>query len=173
MATATLISVEEYLATTYRPDVDYLEGVILKRNVGQYDHSRSQINIAFYIRGREKVWGIRALAEQRVQVKHDRFRIPDVCVLRGDTPVEQIITRPPILCIEILSPDDRMSEMQERVDDYLAFGVRYVWVVDPRRRRATAYDASGIREVAEDGVLRTEDPAMELPLVEVLEPPAA
>jgi Uma2 family endonuclease len=173
MATATLVPVEEYLSASYRPDVDYLEGVILERNVGQYDHSLLQISIGSYFHVRRTLWGIRALTEQRLQVKPHRFRIPDVCVLRGDAPIEQIITRPPILCIEILSPEDRMSEMQERVADYLAFGVPYVWVIDPRRRRATAYEASGvIREYSESDILRTAHPDMEMPLAEVLEPAA-
>jgi len=50
--------------------------------------------------------------------------------------VGQIFTEPPFLCIEILSPSDRLTEMQDRIDDYLSFGARYVWVIDPQTRRA-------------------------------------
>ncbi len=174
MATAALVSVEEYLSTTYRPDVDYLEGVIVERNVGTRGHSGLQGRIVIYIGGWQERWGVCVLPEQRVQVRHDRFRVPDVCILRADDPYDEIITRPPILCIEILSPDDRMSEMQERVADYLAMGVPKVWVIDPRRRRAFAHDASGvIREYAEDGILRTGTPPIEMPLAAVLEPPVS
>jgi Uma2 family endonuclease len=72
------------------------------------------------------------LGAQRVHVKATRFRVPDVCVVLGQEPDEQVFTEPPFLCVEILSKDDTMTGMQERIDDYLKFGVRYVWVLDPR-----------------------------------------
>jgi Uma2 family endonuclease len=87
-------------------------------------------------------------------------------VVAGPRPQEQIFTRPPFLCIEILSKDDRMSEMQERINDYLAFGVKYVWVIDPRTRRAYVHTADGSREVR-DGYLRTENPEIAVPIAEL------
>jgi Uma2 family endonuclease len=116
-----------------------------------------------YLHIREGGWGIRAVPEQRVQVRKERYRVPDVCVVKREARVEQIFTRPPFLCIEILSKDDRMSEMQERIDDYLAFGVGYVWLADPRTRRCYVYTAAGMQEVR-DGVLRTWDPDLGVPL---------
>jgi Uma2 family endonuclease len=72
--------------------------------------------------------------------------VPDVCLLHRDSPVEQIVTTPPLLCVEVLSPDDRMSEMQERIDDYLAMGVALVWLIDPRKRRAWLHTPEGASE---------------------------
>jgi Uma2 family endonuclease len=160
---ATLISVEEYLNSNYRPDREYLEGILLERNLGEYDHSRLQMKLGNHLCNREEEWGIRVVPEQRVQVKPNRFRVPDLCVLRRGAPVEQIFTRPPFLCIEILSKDDRMSEMQERIDDYLALGVDYVWLLDPRTKRSYVYTTEGMQEVR-DGVLRTRDPDLAVPL---------
>jgi len=71
-----------------------------------------------------------------VQTSATNYRIPDVCVVRRSTPMEPIVVTPPLLCIEILSREDRMSDIQERVEDYLSMGVQAVWVVDPQRRRA-------------------------------------
>jgi len=167
--TSTLVSVEEYLSTGYRPDCEYLEGTVLERNVGEFEHSRSQTNLASYCRVREKQWGIVALTEQRVQVTTERFRVPDVCVLKAGASRDPVLLRPPFLCIEILSKNDTMTEMQERIDDYLAMGVPFVWVVDPRRRRGHVYTESGRLEVAEAGVLRTSSPDMEVPLAEIFE----
>ena len=67
-----------------------------------------------------------------------------VCVYVGERPQDQVFRTPPFICIEVLSPEDRMSPPQQRIDDYLAFGVGYVWVVDPATRRAWVYakDAS-------------------------------
>ena len=69
---------------------------------------------------------------------------------------------------EILSPEDRISRMQERIDDYLAFGVSYVWVIDPKTRRAWVHTPTGISEV-KDGVLRTRKKAT-LPRLSFLSP---
>jgi Uma2 family endonuclease len=168
MPIGTLISVEEYLATSYRPDCDYVDGKVQERNVGEWDHSRLQLILGAYFLARQKQWGAYAAVEQRVQVKPERFRVPDVCVVLGE-PGEQILTKPPFLSIEILSPEDRMSRVEERIDDYLAMGVPYVWLLNPGTRRAyVATAAEGLREV-KDGVLRTANPNFEVPLRELFE----
>jgi Uma2 family endonuclease len=78
--------------------------------------------------------GLFAVPEQRVQVRPDRFRVPDVCVLTDKpegTPGRRIVTRPPLLCVEILSPEDATVETLDKVREYLGFGVSWVWVIDP------------------------------------------
>jgi Putative restriction endonuclease len=92
MAAGTQISVSEYLSTCYRPDCDYVDGEVLERNVGEYDHARLQAILLAYFFNREKQWGIHVVPEQRVQVSRTRFRVPDVCVLAGGKPAEQIFT---------------------------------------------------------------------------------
>jgi len=166
MPTGTLVSVQEYLSTSYDPDRDYVDGEVLERHVGEQDHSRLQGVLYAYLFNREKQWGIYVFPEQRVQVSRTRFRIPDICAIAGSRPVEQIFTHPPFVCIEILSPEDTMTRMQERIDDYLKFGVQHVWVLDPRTKRAWDYTTAGMRE-ARDGVLRTADPETAAPLAEI------
>ena len=166
MATETLISVEEYLGTSYRPDREFIDGYVLERNLGERDHSELQGEIYLYLAQRRRQLGIHVFPEQRVQVKPTRFRVPDICVVTGPKPQEQIFTAPPFLCIEILSKDDHLSALQERVDDYLSFGVAYVWVVDPRRRRAWIHIAGGVTE-PKDRVLRTASPEIVVPLEEI------
>ena len=166
MSSRTLISVEEYLASSFRPDCDYVDGHIEERNLGELNHSRIQGRLVVFLARYEGTLGIEVLPEVRVQVKLRRFRIPDVCVVLGD-PEEQVLTKPPFLCIEILSPEDRMTRVEERINDYLAMGVPYVWVLDPQTKRAFfATSTEGLREVT-GGVLRTEDPALEVPLAEI------
>ncbi|MEO8097200.1 MAG: Uma2 family endonuclease [Acidobacteriota bacterium] len=166
METRTPISVQEYLSTAYSPDCDYVDGEVRERNLGEFDHSRLQKKLILYFGNREKQWGIEVVPEQRVQVSATRFRIPDVCVVLGE-PDEQIFRKPPFLCIEILSPEDRMSRMRERVADYLKMGVPYVWVLDPESRSAFQITpAEGWREV-KDGIMRTQNPALDVPLSEM------
>lgn len=166
MGSATSISVAEYLSTAYSPDRDYVDGEVVERNLGERDHSSIQGIIFVSLFARRREWGIHVYPEQRVQVKPTRFRIPDVCAVKGAKPAEQVFTHPPFLCVEILSKDDRMSQIEERISDYLQMGVSYVWLVDPASRRAWTYTADEIREV-KDGVLRTRGPDIEVPLAEV------
>ena len=167
MASRTLISVEEYLRTSYRPDCDYVDGEVVERNMGELDHSWLQTALSAYLFARRNELKITVLVEQRVQVSATRFRIPDICVIEGPKPVEQILTKPPFVCIEILSPEDRWPRTQQRIDDYLAMGVPYVWVLDPVTKRAYSVTKEGTREIS-DGFLRTQHPPIEVPLTEIL-----
>jgi Uma2 family endonuclease len=160
---ATAISVSEYLNTSYRPDCDYIDGELLERNVGEWDHSRLQMLLSGFLLNREKDWNIVVVPEQRVQVKATRFRVPDITVMAGGDPGEQIITKPPFLCVEILSPRDRIAEMQDRINDYLTFGVSYVWMINPRTRQSFVYTPAGVYE-AKDGILTTKKPDIRVDL---------
>ncbi len=144
MATGSPVSIHEYLSTSYRPDCDNVDGAVVERNVGEYDHGRLQGVVSCYY----------------------FISQPDVCVIADLGKPEQIFKTPPLACIEILSKDDRLSEMQDRVDDYLKFGVRYVWILDPSRRKARRCTADGMREVAE---LRTEEPETIVPVAALFE----
>src|ERR1035438_2256345 len=162
MSTRTLISVEEYLASSYRPDCDYVDGHIEERNLGERPHSRLQGRLYVALDGQVPP-GAEVLLEMRVQVKPSRYRVPDLCVA-VDGSDEPILTEPPFLCIEILSPEDRMPRIEERVQDYLAMGVPYVWVLDPQTKQAyAATDAEGLREVT-TGILATTNPTFEVSL---------
>src|SRR5436305_1892227 len=103
MSTAATVPVVEYLTTSYRPDREYLEGSILERNLGEFDHSRLQYLITMALGAHEQTHNAYVLPEQRVQVRATRFRIPDISLIRRQDR-EQIIRKPPLLCVEILSP---------------------------------------------------------------------
>jgi Uma2 family endonuclease len=167
MPSGTLISVEEYLHHTYRPDCDYIDGEVQERNLGELEHSSAQGQIVHYLKVRypHLLWKI--LPEQRVRIAATRYRIPDVCVLAANAPREKVIATPPILCIEILSSEDRMKRILERIADYSSIGVPVSWIIDPVRRKAWSVSA-GEPVSAEDGVLRAGE--IEMPLAEVLEP---
>jgi Uma2 family endonuclease len=86
-------------------------------------------------------------------VKAERFRLPDVAIVRGGKPSGRVITSPPEVAVEVLSPDDRVPDTQSKIDDYLTFGIPCVWVIDPESRRAWIHTSNGTREV-KDGTLR-------------------
>ena len=163
-----MVSLKEYLATAYEPDCDFVDGSIEERNVGEWDHSRLQFRICAYFLARYETQGMRVLTELRIRVAHGRVRIPDICVFLAD-PKQRVPSTPPFLCIEILTPEDRMSSVEVRINDFLAMGVNTVWVLDPETRQAFAANAAdGLREV-KTGVLRTESPVIEMALAGVFE----
>jgi Uma2 family endonuclease len=164
MTTATCVSVEEYLHTSYRPDREYVDGEVLERNMGEPDHAGLQGLILMWLGALEKQLGIYVWPEMRVQVAPMRFRVPDIAVttrrVKG-----RVLREPPLLCIEVLSPEDRASRLEIRIDDYLKFGVPHVWLIDPRRRAAWSYTRDERREAV--SVLTTREPRIELPIADL------
>ena len=161
---STAVSVEEYLRTSFSDgDREYVDGRIIQRNLGERDHSRVQRKVIGYFAAREQTLATYCFPAQRVQVKPTRFRVPDVCVYIGAEPAEQVFRTPPFLAVEILSKDDRAGDVAEKIKDYLDFGVRFVWIIDPAKRAGWVHTAAGSRPV-EGNALWTQDPNMRLPL---------
>ena len=148
MASATmLLPLSEYLTTSYEHDCEWVEGEVRERGVPDEYHSAIQTFFIGYFLLRQQDLSVRVRAELRVRVAERRYRIPDVTLLPASAPVQAIPDIAPVLCIEILSPDDSWGEMQEKIREYVAMGVGAVWIVDPRRRLMYAADASGTHGV--------------------------
>jgi len=133
MASATQIPVSAYLDTTFRPDREYIDGEVRERNVGKWEHARIQWLLAHWFGSHESTWNVIGSTEQRVRVSPTRVRVPDLVVLKPG-PQPDVLTQPPLLIIEILSPDDSYSDLQERCQDYMQMGVLTVWIVDSKTR---------------------------------------
>ncbi len=161
MSTAALVPLSDYLSRNVDPDCEYLEGRLVERNLGEISHGDAQgRTYAFVLFNQRGFW---AGVEIRVQVRSDRYRVPDVVVVRGGRPSGRIITSPPEIAVEVLSPEDRAAEVQDKIDDYLQFGIQAVWLIDPERQRAWIHTREGAREVS-DGVLRNPARDLEVPL---------
>ncbi len=141
------VSVEEYLSTVYEPDCEYDDGVVVERNLGEFEHSFLQITLGTIFTNNMDKWGVFGLTEQRVQIKPRKYLIPDVSVLRVGLPREKILTRPPLIAIEIMSPEDTIRNATVKAQQYLEFGVEHVWVIDPSARVAYRGAASGLQLV--------------------------
>lgn len=137
MSTAAhpLISVSEYLHTSYHPDCDYVDGVIEERNLGELNHAKVQRALILWLSQHEREWGIRTIPEIRAQISPTRFRIADICIVSVVAPREQIIQTPPVAIIEVMSPEDRTPLYTVRLEDYRKMGVRNIWVIDPATRK--------------------------------------
>ena len=164
MPVATQVPLEEYLHTIYEPDCEYLDGELVERNMAETDHAGVQGALFAWLHQRRKQFGIYIFPELRVQITPTRFRVPDILVTTSKI-TTRILREPPFLCIEILSPEDRVSRTEPKIDEYLSFGVRHVWLIDPRERRAWLFTNEGKREATH--ILSTVNPDIQLPLVEI------
>ena len=153
LAAAPFLSIEEYLSTSYRPDCEYVDGALEERHLGEYDHARLQAFFTRLLGNNEALWKVRVFPEYRIQVAPTRFRVPDITVVRADTARQGVLRTPPLLVIDILSPEDTLNRLQDRVTDYLQFGVEHIWVIDPYSRRAYLADHRGFHEPAEGSVV--------------------
>jgi Uma2 family endonuclease len=133
MATVLHIPIGEYLAQSFRPDREYVDGEIRERNVGKWEHARVQALLGAWFVTHEREWATASGTELRVRVSPNRVRVPDLVVLAAG-PQPDVVTEPPLLIVEILSPDDSYSDTQERAQDYRAMGVETVWIIDPKTR---------------------------------------
>jgi Uma2 family endonuclease len=163
-----MVSVQEYLTTSYEGDREYVDGELLQRHSGEWPHTMVHGVISCLLFERKTQSGIRVLMSQRIQVGPTRFRVPDACAVLASDPRDPIVRQPPFLCVEIVDRTDTGTGLNEKLSDYFQMGVRYVWVIDPQTRRAFCYKAGEMHEVL-DGILRTKDPDIEVPLEEVFE----
>lgn len=162
MGTTTLTSVESYLSAVYDPDVDYVDGALEDRNVGEKDHAKLQLKVARLL---DSLGGYFVTIETRIRISDARYRVPDICVYDRE-PDEQVFTAPPLLIVEILSPEDRMSRMQEKMEDYCRMGCHDIWILDPARRKAYRYETPATIEVF-DGLTVGRDSRLSLSLPQI------
>jgi Uma2 family endonuclease len=169
MATAVHIPVSEYLRTSYEPDCDYVDGEIEERNSGEQWHAAVQNTIGAIFFMNRKSWNLRALAEQRVQVSPTRFRVPDVCAVPSDKPFTGILTEPPVLCVEVLSPEDRFQRVITRAQEYLRMGVINVWLIDPKTRECWVMGKDGGSVPMMDEAFTIPGTAVRLAIADIFE----
>jgi Uma2 family endonuclease len=141
------ISVDEYLHTSF-PDLDreYRDGELVERSVPDYLHGRTQVLLLVFFEALRKKLFFYACSETRVKVREGLYLIPDVSVFRPSPPPSSVPDQPPFIAVKILSPDDRLNSVREKLEEYKTWGVPHVWFVDPHSRRMYTCQA-GLTEV--------------------------
>jgi len=167
MNTRILMPIAEYLHTSFDgPDRDYVDGEVVERNIGELPHAVVQTELTYVLRSLASSLGLRVLTEIRIQVAATRFRVADIALWRAGPIGQRIPTVPPFLVVEILSPEDRLVRLQPKIQEYLAHGVEWVWVVDPDERRALSYSPAIPGGTPAD-ILRTQNPDLAVPLADL------
>jgi Uma2 family endonuclease len=147
-----LISLAEYLETSYRPDREYIDGELRERNVGTWPHARTQAVLATWCGRHEQAWGVLGALSCRIKVATTRIRVPDLVFVKAESQTP-VLTTPPVLVVEVLSPEDAYSDTQERAADYHHMGVQTIWIIDPHAQTGRMYI----------GATWTEAPRLEVP----------
>ena len=129
-----MVSVEEYLSTNYKPACEYIDGVLRQKPMPTWNHGLLQFRLAMLVTRNFPLFA--AASEVTVQIRPGKYLIPDLIVQRRDHIHSPYPTAPVHLCVEILSPDDRISEVFANCEDYLAWGVAATWIIDPEPKRA-------------------------------------
>ena len=169
MPAQALISVEEYLHSSYEYDLEYDRGVLVARKMPTANHAKLMGLLVFHLGQHAKAWNIEVLPDCRVRVSPNRFRIPDISVVQGrgplpDTPLEAA----PLFVIEILSPDDSLTQLRAKAQEYLAIGIKHVWTVDPVSGECYEHRTRHMVAV-EDLVLRVDGTPIHIPMAELLD----
>ncbi len=153
------------MSTSYSPDCDYIDGVVVERNVGKGKHAYTQLRLGIKLTEQTQAKRFVVVVEQRVRVSQTRVRIPDVCVIEE---LEEVVSKPPLLCVEVLSPDDHWSRVIASVSDYQSMGVPCIWVIDPYGVKAWIFESEKGPMEVQDGKLTAQAAGAEIELTDVL-----
>jgi Uma2 family endonuclease len=156
MTTGALISEQDYLHTVYEPDVEFVDGRIVERCMGEQDHSAWQEALILWFGSHRKEWQLRARPELRVNVSREHYQVPDITLVRNDELQDQILTRPPIAVFEILSPEDRAARLFEKLEQYQLMGIPNIIIVEPSGARLHRKYLNGKMIPCNEGILRLD-----------------
>ena len=163
-AVQTLISVEDYLAHETKPASEYEDGVLRQKPMATWDHGVLQKRIGYLLD--HAAPALVSASEVTVRIREGKYLVPDVIVQRRDAIQRPYPVEPVHLCVEILSPSDRISEALAKCEEYHAWGVAMTWILDPDERRAWLFRKQHRpEEVPADGSLVAE--GVSIPLAEV------
>ena len=145
MGAKTAIPVDEYLHTSFDgTDREYRDGEVVERSMHDRLHGVTQALMGAFFAPLRRSLSLCVCSETRMKLREGLYLIPDVAVFwPAVTPA--IPDSPPLIAIEILSPDDRMSAVRDKLQEYRAWGVGHVWLVDPRSKRLYTCD-TGLTE---------------------------
>jgi Uma2 family endonuclease len=140
-----LVSVDEYIARFVdageKPTCEYEDGMLIPKPMGTKKHSQVQVNVAMLLRinyGKT----LNPLTELTTRLREGRFLVPDIAVEEMAKPIPGRYPGkddPVLLCVEIVSPPDRIGKLFGKCEEYHKWGVPYCWVIDPEHKIAWEY----------------------------------
>jgi Uma2 family endonuclease len=158
-----LLTADDFLRTTPTDDrVELVDGVVVPMTPAKGAHGLIVARLLVAVGAHAQARTLGGVFSEATGFTLDAGTVvcPDVAfVATGRLPAGGVSTQDwmrgaPDLAAEVLSPDDRASDVAEKVDRYLAAGARVVWVLDPKTRTVIVYEAGGaVQRLREDGML--------------------
>jgi Uma2 family endonuclease len=148
MATKTQIRAEDYLRMTFEHDAEFVHGEIVERSMPDLTHGIIQGLIVIEFGKLTATHPLFPCVEVRMRVAPGLYRIPDVAVFAGKLPDQPVPDKPPLVVVEILSKDDRHSDLMQKLEEYRDWGVTHIWVIDPSTKRFSMYTELGLQHVS-------------------------
>ncbi len=148
MASSALLTAAQYLTTHFgEREPEFVHGELKERPMPTFSHAEAQAILVSLFRQLGKTHRVHGVTELRLKMTGDLFRIPDVAVFAGPRPAEAVPSSPPLVVIEITSPDDRHQDLLQKLEEYRVWGVPHIWVVEPELRQLHVYTADGLPRV--------------------------
>ena len=111
-----------------------------------YPHGSVQLRLGSRLEVLRHKYPVFAGVEVRVRIGFDLIRISDISLWLGSVPAS-LPTEPPLVVAEVISPDDRLTDMLVKLEEYRAWGVSHIWLIEPELKRAQVYTKGTLTEV--------------------------
>lgn len=181
MAIQTQLITAEELERMPQDDahVELVKGEVVKMTPAGYAHGKiaQRIGSRLLVFVEEHKLGEICAAETGFILSRnpDTVRAPDVAFVSSGRDAQQTRSEgffdgAPDLAAEVVSPNDRDEDIEEKVLDFLRAGTKLVWVIHPRTKTITAYRSlTNIRVLTQDDTLDGDDvlPGFDVPVKEI------
>jgi len=167
MAVRTLLTADDLLNMSDAGRAELVKGELIKMTPSGGEHGKLTIKIGSQLLNfvEPKKLGLVFGAETGLFTSRDpdTIRAVDAMYISNErlaqvTDLSKFVDVAPDLVVEVVSPTDRWSEIEEKVAEYLGIGVRLVWVLNPKTRSVHVYRPSReVRRLIEDDTLDGED----------------
>jgi Uma2 family endonuclease len=149
-----MATLDEYLTTDYEPECELIGGSLHPKPFGTLEHMELERSVERLLERYEQR-GLGSSVHELSIRNVDDVRIPDLVFVPSGARYERgILMDPPLLCVEILSPSQRLSVLFAKCETYHAWGVPYCWVLDPIGKLAWEYhQASPVRLLSNEQTL--------------------
>ncbi len=159
------ITLEKFLHRSYENEreCEYVDGLLVERTGGDYPHARMHSTACGQLVEHATEWNIRCLMSYSMWTSPTRIRVPDLIVV-NDRLNENIRKTPPLLCIEILAPEDTLLSLNHRCLDFLHMGIAETWLIDPIEQVAYTFTIAGLQLVKTQRLVLADSPVyLDLP----------
>ena len=146
MATKALITPEQYLATHFEREPEFVHGELVERTLPTFPHGEIQLKLGSRLLALQRSHRVYTGVEVRMRLAGDVYRIPDIAL--WTEPPARIPSAAPLLVVEVSSPDDRLHDLLQKLEEYRVWGVHHIWLVEPELKKFHVYDNGSLTEVS-------------------------